>query len=58
MGLDSNDIEQYKSKAQSNYELSTQHELDSQTDAEANLRTYMTGNPYWNQNVTAKVKKK
>lgn len=58
MGLNSNDIEEYKSKAKSAYELSTQqHELNSQTDAEANLRTYMTGNPFWNQNITAKVRR-
>ncbi|XP_055311039.1 uncharacterized protein LOC129573902 [Sitodiplosis mosellana] len=54
MGLNETDIEQYTSKAKLNHEVSTQHELNSQTDAEANIRTFMTGNPYWNQNITAK----
>lgn len=56
MGLNETDIEQYKSKDNSNCELSTQHELNSQTDVEANVRTFMTGNPYWNQNIAAKVR--
>lgn len=55
MGLNETDIEQYKSKGNSDYESSTQHELNSQTDVEANVRTFMTGNPYWNQNIAAKV---
>lgn len=53
--LKPNEIEAAATRAISTYEPSTQLEYDSQTDVETVVRTYMTGNPDWNENIAAKV---
>lgn len=53
--LKPNEIEAAATRAISTYEPSTQLEYDSQTDVETVVRTYMTGNPDWNENIATKV---
>lgn len=54
-GLNTKEMEQIASRVKSSYEPGSQHELNSQTDAETIIRTYMTTNPHWNGNITSKV---
>lgn len=48
-------IEELASNARANYDPETQPDFDSQTDVETVVRTYMTSNPNWKENVASKV---
>lgn len=56
MGLDSNDITQVATHERSICHSNTQQELDSQTDVEVIMTAYMTDNPFWNKDVSSKVR--
>lgn len=54
MGLDANDIDKIAAKIKSTYEQNTQHELNSQTDAETVIRPFVvTGNRIAEPNIDA-----
>lgn len=53
-GIDATNV---ASKAATNYEQNTEHELDSQTDAETVMRAFMIGNPNRNEDNASKVSK-
>lgn len=54
-----NEIEEIASNARTTHDPSTQPQVyDSQTDIETVIRTYLTDNPNWTENIASKVSNK